>query len=205
MTIYAEFLRLHQDRIVFLPWPSNIPLSSSDADKGYIFAAGRSMRDWKTLFECSASFQVPFVVAASEGDVASLSVPPNVHLHCDISHEKYRELLSGALIVILPLKGTVRSTGQAVALEAMAMRKPLVAADTPGILDYVRDEETGLLCRTGDPASLMLQLNRLPSNAELRAKVTDAAEESIQRVFCNEAYSHSLCELLAKLVKSRIQ
>ncbi len=203
-TAYAEFLEIPLDRVVFLAWPSNLPLSPKTGDdQGYVFAAGRSMRDWKTLFACAASLSVPFVVVASRGDVAPLEVPPNVAVHCDVDREEYLKMLQSAQVVVLPLTRTVRSTGQAVALEAMSLRKPLVCADTPGILDYVDDEENGLLYQTENPASLQEKLERVLASSELRARLANTGAERIRARFNKETYSLSLKALMAKLLEKK--
>ncbi len=197
---YADFLHLPLERFVFLPWPSNLPPQAAAPDRGYIFAAGRSMRDWKTLFECAATLPVPFTIVASRADVAALAPPPNVTVRCDVGREEYLALLAGAHIVLLPLTKTLRSTGQAVALEAMSMRKPLLAADSPGILDYIADEENGLLYCAGSSVSLSRQLNRLLASAEMRARLAAAGADRVRTVFNKESYLASLTALMKRLV-----
>jgi glycosyltransferase involved in cell wall biosynthesis len=46
-------------------------------------------------------------------------------------------------------------------LQAMAMEKPVVASPVGGIPEVVRHEETGLVCRAGDPASFAGAITRL--------------------------------------------
>jgi glycosyltransferase involved in cell wall biosynthesis len=198
---YAEFLKLPLGRIVFLPWPSNIPLQDATEDQGYIFAAGRSMRDWKALFACAASLPTPFVIVASRSDVADLVIPPNVTVHCDISRDHYLRLLSGAHIVVLPLTKTVRSTGQAVALEAMAMRKPIITADTPGIADYIVDMENGLFYQAENPSSLRHQLCHLLTSPELRDQLVSVEAERIRTTFNKDHYREALKGLMSQLMK----
>ena len=196
---YADFLGIERSRVVFLPWAARTPLSPDSEDRGYVFAGGRALRDWKTLFAAARSIPFPFVVVATRPDVASLSPPPNVRILCDVSHREYLERLRGARIVVLPLAATIRSTGQVVALDAMAMRKPIVAADTPGILDYVRHEENCLLYRAGDPISLACQLQRLLGDGDLRQKLSEGAAASIKDKYNRAAYSKQLFQVLSEL------
>jgi glycosyltransferase involved in cell wall biosynthesis len=199
---YADFLGISLDRVVFTPWSANVPLSSEAEDRGYVFAAGRSMRDWETLFESARSLHAPFVVVAGHSDIASLSPPPNMSVLRDLGHAEYLEKLRGARIVVLPLAATVRSTGQAVALEAMAMRKALVAADSPGLADYVRDERNGLLYRAGDHGSLTRQLQRLLCDPDLRHRLGEAAATEVRETFNRAAYSKRLFEIVSGLMKN---
>ncbi|NNG47614.1 MAG: glycosyltransferase [Deltaproteobacteria bacterium] len=52
-------------------------------------------------------------------------------------------------------------------LQAMAMARPGVAAPVGGIPEVVRHEETGLLCRVGDPASFADAITRLRDDPSL--------------------------------------
>ncbi len=63
------------------------------------------------------------------------------------------------------------------ALEAAAAGKPVVASDIGGLKDIVADEETGLLVPAGDRAALRAALERLLGDADLRARMGEAARE----------------------------
>lgn len=63
-------------------------------------------------------------------------------------------------------------------LQAMAMEKPVVASPIGGIPEVVRHEETGLLCRVGDPASFAGALTRLREDP-LRGKAMGASGRKI--------------------------
>jgi glycosyltransferase involved in cell wall biosynthesis len=52
-------------------------------------------------------------------------------------------------------------------LEAMAQGKPVVASDVGGHLELIRDGDTGLLFRAGDPAELAAAVLRLLKDADL--------------------------------------
>lgn len=97
---------------------------------------------------------------------------------------------------MIPLVRTVRSTGQAVALEAMSMRKPLVILDSPGILDYLEDNRNGLLYREGDAASLSEKLHRVLADVELRCRLADGAAASINDKCNKESYATLLTEAI---------
>lgn len=201
---YSEFLDLPADRFVFLPWPANIPVSTDAADAGYVFAAGRSFRDWPVLFAVARRFpEATFIVTAESSAIAGLDRPANVQLRCDVPRRTYLELLRGARVVVVPLLPTVRSTGQAVILEAMALAKPVVTAAVPGVLDYVGDGENGLLYEAGNVDSLTEQLDLLLADASLRRRLGRGAVRSVRTTFNKVRYARKMVRLLRGLLRIR--
>ena len=64
-----------------------------------------------------------------------------------------------------------------VAREAMAWGRPVVASAVGGLVDAVEDGVTGLLVPPGDTVALRAALERLLGDAELRARLGQAARE----------------------------
>jgi phosphatidylinositol alpha-mannosyltransferase len=61
-----------------------------------------------------------------------------------------------------------------VLLEAMASGVPVVASDITGYNEVIRNEETGVLCRAGDPTLLAASLIRVLTDEELRTRLRSA-------------------------------
>lgn len=81
-------------------------------------------------------------------------------------------------IVALPLKTGHGTAAQPLTLlEAMAAGKPVVVSALNGIVELIRDGETGLLCKPGDISSLSDALGRLISDAGLRERLSKRARE----------------------------
>jgi glycosyltransferase involved in cell wall biosynthesis len=72
-------------------------------------------------------------------------------------------------------------------LEAMALGRPLVAADVGGILEAVADGETGLVVPAGDAAGAGRALVTLAANPEYAAGLGAAARERQRERFDGEA------------------
>jgi glycosyltransferase involved in cell wall biosynthesis len=68
-----------------------------------------------------------------------------------------------------------------VGLEAMAMGRPVVAADHGGLPEIVADGESGLLVAPADPVALRGALHRLHSDPELRRRMGGAARQRVRR------------------------
>lgn len=69
------------------------------------------------------------------------------------------------------------------ALEASAMRLPVVASNIHGIPDVVVDGETGILLPPADPPSLAAAIERLAADPALRARMGDAGRAWVEREY----------------------
>jgi glycosyltransferase involved in cell wall biosynthesis len=69
------------------------------------------------------------------------------------------------------------------ALEASAMRLPIVASNIHGIPDVVVDSETGILVPPADPHAIASALRRLAVDAPLRARMGDAGRAYVEREY----------------------
>ena len=80
-----------------------------------------------------------------------------------------------------------------VIIEGMSMEKPVVAARTSGPMEFVRENENGLLASPGDDVELAQALDRLLSDPDLRRRLSisarqDAAQFSVDRLASDLAY-----------------
>ena len=196
----SGLLNLPEDRLEFAPWPAELPSPDEPTPRGdYIFAGGRSFRDWPTLFAAVAGAGMRTIVVASAGDVSGLPAPPEVELILDIPYERYLEILRGARVVVTPLKPTFRSVGQVAMLEAMALGKPLVAANVTGVLDYIEDGVNGLVYEPGNAAQLRGILLRLAADEVLQDRLGRGALRRVKERFNNPAYSRAMLGLMERV------
>ncbi len=126
---------------------------------GPVVAVGRERRDVATLLNAARLMpNQAFVIVASSLWIASdrkggemcKNVPPNVTFCERLEWTALRDLIRRASVVVVPLLAeTDYAAGVNAVLEAMATAKPLVVTQTPGLSDYVRDNQT---CRIVPPA-----------------------------------------------------
>lgn len=190
---YARRLGLPEDRIRFLPFHTNvINPKMLEGTGGYILSAGKTGRDYATLAAAVEGLKAKVVVVSDRHHVNTIHFPPNVEVHIDIPYEKYLDLLYGCSIVVVPLKKLVKSTGQVVFLEAMALGKPVVATATTGTEDYIDQGVTGILVPPEDSDSLRGVISDFIENhAPYSAMALRAFEQVIDKHTYN-AYTRTI-------------
>lgn len=81
--------------------------------------------------------------------------------------------------------------------QAMAVGRPVISADTPGIREAVRHGETGLLVPAGDAAALADALRTLAGDADLRRDMGAAARAAYLEAGAPGVAAAPLCDAVA--------
>ncbi|OGR15813.1 MAG: hypothetical protein A2X81_08230 [Desulfobacterales bacterium GWB2_56_26] len=189
---YAERLGLPKECIRFLPFHTNVIQPRMTEGAGYILSAGRTGRDYATLAAAVEGLKVKVVVVSDRHLVEGIQFPPNVEVHIDIPYRKYLDLLHGCSMVVVPLKRLVKSTGQVVFLEAMALGKPVVATATIGTEDYLEHGVTGILVPPEDSEALRQAVSDFIARPESYAPLALRAFEQVKERHTFEAYTGSI-------------
>lgn len=193
----ARRLGIPPENARFVPICTTVrePAAAPARGEPYALAAGRSWRDWATLFAAAPHFGMPLEVVAGKDDCLP-ETPAGVRVRREVAAAEYRALLAGAAVVAVPLLPAERSTGQVVLLEAMALGKPVVATRVTGTADYVRNGENGLLVPPGDAAALGDAVARLAADPALAARLGAAALEDAKTRFSPEVCAENLLAAL---------
>jgi glycosyltransferase involved in cell wall biosynthesis len=88
-------------------------------------------------------------------------------------------------------------------LEAMASRKPVVAAAHGGVLETVRDGVTGVLFPPSDSEALATAINALLSDGELRARMGEAGRALVDEKFSLEPFREGYLRVYRGMVEAR--
>jgi glycosyltransferase involved in cell wall biosynthesis len=108
-----------------------------------------------------------------------------------------RDAYSRASVVALALKPNLHISGMSVLLEAMACSRPVVITDTPGLGEYVRDGETGLVVHPGDADALAAGVGALLSDPDRASAMGAAGRVAVEEYFTTRKQAERISEILA--------
>jgi len=153
---------------------------------------------------------VHFVIAGRGNDIDFLKraarhfgIAERVHLIGGVTDAELAELYRHCLAFVLP---SGKEGFGIVYLEAMHFEACIVAAREKGVLDVIRDEETGLLVTFGDVVGLKRALDRLIGDAGLRQRLSAAARSTVTAdgPFTIAAYTARLATALGLAEPARL-
>jgi glycosyltransferase involved in cell wall biosynthesis len=126
---------------------------------------------------------------ALERDVAELGLGGRVRLLGAQPRQRVLELFAAADAVLL---SSSWENFPHTVVEALAVGTPVIATATGGVAEVVRDGENGLLVPVGDATALAAAIGRYLADDALRARLRDAAHESVaayepERIFARLA------------------
>lgn len=127
--------------------------------------------------------------------------PPGVQVIHDAPHELVLEAWARCRVAVAP--SLWAEPLGIVALEALALGKPLVASRIGGLTDIVAHERTGLLVPPGDATALRSALHRLLGNPALGARLGAAGREHVRAHFTAEAVVPQLEELYRGVIEGK--
>lgn len=186
-------------RFAFVPWGTDLAWRAELLRAGrrsaaecahYIVAAGKSGRDYPTLFRAMADVPLDLHVICDYG--VPIEAVPKVCARIEIlgnCYDKdYLRQLFEARFVVIPLRVEDISAGQMVLIQSMLLGKPVIITETPTILEYVQPEQDAVLVKQGDVAGLRAAILRLCEEDGLCDRLGAAAMASYERRFTTEAY-----------------
>ncbi len=114
--------------------------------------------------------------ARLEALAAELGVEDRVALEPSVPHDRVAAVYRAADAVLFPVQWP--EPWGLVPLEAMALRRPLIATGRGGSGDYLVDERNSLLVPADDPAALAAVVNRLADDPGLRQRLVQGGRET---------------------------
>ncbi len=127
-----------------------------------------------------------------------LGLTHRIHFAGWVDHEALNAFYDAAQMLVVPSRWP-EPFGM-VGLEAMARGRPVVAFDTGGISDWLRDGETGLLAEPGNVSDLAQKVLMLVNDKHQRQRMSKQAIMAVR-----ERFSHGRCiaALTRKLQETR--
>ena len=190
--IFVDELGFPGDKVVFLhTWidehfwrpDHSEPSDGADASAGapmpapgtYALAVGMESRDYPTLQHAIEGTELRVHVVGSGwsagagyGAASGIRAADNLTVGSGYSTPLLRDLYGGARFVVVPLNDVAYAAGVTAVLEGMAMAKAVVASDSRGVRDYLRDGRLGRVVPCGDSDALgvaLLELWHAPDEA----------------------------------------
>lgn len=116
-----------------------------------------------------------------EGELKEGLTSPNVILCGRIPHESVVDYLSAADLVLVPMQQDAlgQSASPLKLFEAMAMAKPVIASDTQGIRDVIKNGENGFLLRSNE-AEWTATIRHVLDNPRLAAQIGQNARKTVE-------------------------
>lgn len=172
---------------------------SPDYPDGPVLAIGDDeSRDYATLLEAAVGLEHQLVIRSRRLS-PDAGTPAITILTKPLCTNSYRDLIAGAVIVVLPLHVTANAGGVSVLVQAMSSGKALVVSASPGIMEYVTDEVDALVVPCGDAAALRNAITRLLMDASLRQRLGLAARARALRCNSMEAWAAQIEAVVQRL------
>ena len=148
--LYADYFGIPPEKIDFVHFGVAPPRIEDSPElpvaRPYVCAIGSQGRDYDLLFEAARALPaVRFCVIAYHASIAGLKVPPNVTVLQGVTFNFAAQVAANAEFMVLPLISESIHCGHVTAVTAMQVGCPLIATNSIGLHDYLRDGDTALL------------------------------------------------------------
>ncbi len=171
-------------KFVYVPLGKKVSDTLDVCDDGYIFATGRSNRDYDFLVDTLSGTDYKCIIACDSFHAKTDS--ENVSVLNDCYGDNMLGLMARCHCVAIPLRDLKMSSGQLVVLQAMAMGKPVVCTSSDGIKDYVQNGVTGLLV-DNNKESWLAAIEKLYAPDGCYREMSKNAEMAYRNKFTEEA------------------
>lgn len=195
----AEVLESYKKRFGYQSGDFILITASRLVEKNAIDLCIRAMKDLDARFK--------FLVLGSgkdENDLKNLAIKTGlsdrVFFAGEIPQADLPDYLHLADVFIRPSRS--EGLGNAF-LEAMAAGLPVIGTLEGGIVDFLKDGQTGLACRTDNPADLAQKIKKLAEDRNLKDTVCRNGRELVKGSYSWEKISQSMENIFSGISKSK--
>ena len=184
-------------KFVYVPLGKKVSDTLDVGDDGYIFAAGRSNRDYDFLLDTLNGTNYKCIIACDSLHLKNS--PVNVSVLNDCYGDDMQRLMARCHCVAIPLRDLKFSSGQSVALQAMEMGKPVICTSSDGIKDYVQNGVTGLLV-DNDKDSWLAAIDQLYAPDGCYKEMSKNAK----KVYLNNFTEEAMLQRIGRVVNGNV-
>lgn len=158
-----------------------------------VSSAGAINRDFDTLIEAVVPLGVTTKIAAdtawrySAKTERRRTLPESVEMRSWGTYLNLRALYARSAVVVVPLHREMLS-GVTVALEAMAMGRPVILTRNPYVEDFIADGETGFFVPAHDAGALRARISELLEDPHRAVEMGARARKWVEEHFSLERY-----------------
>ena len=180
---YAQMFGTGRERFVFIPL-GIAPVQCNDcSDEGYVFATGRSNRDYDFLTRVMQGSDYKCVIACD--NFTKSADADNVTVLNNCFGNSMIDAMAHCRCVAIPLKDANMSSGQLTILQAMSLGKPVICSDVAGIKDYVENGSAMIIANDVDAWRRALQ--SIGSDTQYAARLSEKAQALFHSKFTENA------------------
>ncbi len=171
--------------------------AKSSVKGDYVFAAGRSNRDYDFLIE-SLGADYDIQIACPGYKIPSWYKHGRVKVLDNCFGDEMYRVLSKSLCAAIPLDDENISSGQLSILQAMSMGKPVVATANRTVEEYIDNGRDGLVVAK-TPEAMLQAVDRLATDNSFYGRISATARRSFESRYTENALARTVNNLIAKL------
>ncbi|OGZ53277.1 MAG: hypothetical protein A3B25_00180 [Candidatus Ryanbacteria bacterium RIFCSPLOWO2_01_FULL_48_26] len=163
----------------------------------YIIGAARLLKDKGVYFNIIGRQKDyrPIIERVKKGG------SDNIIFYDFMPYERLAEMMAQADVCLGMFgdTGKAKRAGAFKIMEAMAMKKSLITADTPAVREFLVDGENSLLCRIADSQDLSEKIMLLKDNPDLQAQIAQNGYDLFQNTMTPEVIGEQLFQIAKSL------
>lgn len=191
----AKFVKLQGP---YIDLDDGSPSRSSLND--YIFAAGRSHRDYGTLMEAVSNLPIKLIINARAFNVQGLTPPPNVTINPFLPPMEFHRLLRDARFAVVPLFEAKHASGETFMTQAMSLERAVIVTRTYSTAEMIEDGVSGLLVPPGDVVAMRAAIRRLLDDPDLVKRLGKKARSEYLSHWSFPAVASQVHQIVSRMV-----
>jgi glycosyltransferase involved in cell wall biosynthesis len=201
---YGTTLGIPEEKITFSPlgwYDSGTVCDKTRAtqDEGFIFASGRSYRDYATFAAALEGIESKVVINARKFNLEGIDFPLHVVINDLLPMQQFWELLAQSCFVVVPLADVPHAAGDGHIIQAMAASKAVIATRGPSSETYVEEGVTGLLVPPYDAAQLREAMKYLLAHPEEAEQMGRNARRRYEERYTFSAFAQRVHDVLKRV------